>query len=56
MDKDKKNEPKIDVDALTEEQKKEYYRKPKILPWVIVFSVFLVIIVALVIVINNLPA
>ncbi len=51
----KKDEPEIDVSLLTEEQRKEYEKKPNYLPWFIVFGVFLLVIVALVIVIMNLP-
>ncbi|MCR5078768.1 MAG: hypothetical protein K6B65_02450 [Bacilli bacterium] len=51
----RKDEPEIDVSLLTEEQRKEYEKKPNYLPWFIAFGVFLAIIVALVIVILNLP-
>ena len=49
MKKEKDDVPEIDVSLLTEEQKREYYKKPKILPWVIVFASFFVIILVLVI-------
>lgn len=53
--KSDENEPKIDESLLAEEQRKEYHKKPNYLPWIITFGVFLVIIIALVVVILNLP-
>ena len=52
----KEQDPKIDESLLTPAQLEELHRKKPLLPWIIVFSAFLVIIVILVIVILSLPA
>ena len=56
MPKEKKDEPQIDESLLTPEQLEEYHKKPKFWIWGVIFLGFLVVIVALVIVILNLPA
>ena len=52
----REDEDQIDESLLTEAQKEEYHKKPNYLPWIIILSAFLVIIIALVIVILNLPS
>ena len=48
-------EESIDESLLTERQKEEYGKKMPIVPFAIVFGVFLIAIITLVIVILNLP-
>lgn len=49
--KDKTPEPEVDVSLLTEEQKKEYLRKPNWVPWAVFFGIILGLMVICIIVI-----